>query len=167
MKEITDDIEVYRDDRYVLGLQDGIPYLVADEKHYELSCHPYEPCTYIKEGGVPVAVIHNAFDPDAVLKAFSCGKTVEAITGKQYTPKEFCVMLAFAAERLFDTDIGYVEGAIAVEKLKVLGAISPETAVYCADIGVRTISDRFSHSKKLTERVMYTEDGKVYLRIKK
>ena len=165
--DIQVDVVAYRDDHYVLGQKSGKPILSVDGKIYLLSCHPYEPCTYIKDNGVLVAVIHNAFDPIVVLKAFAKGNTVDSISGKVYEPKEFCEMLAFVANNLYDTDISYVEGAMAVEKLKTMGATSPETAVDVKDLGVRAISDRFSHSKKLTERVMYTEDGKVYVRINK
>ena len=50
-------------------------------------------------------------------------------------------------------------------KLKESGATSPETAIDVTSLGVRSISDRFSHSKRRKERVMYTEEGKVYVRI--
>ena len=161
------DVVVYSDDKYVLGQKDAEPYLTADGKVYSLSCHPYEPCTYIKNGGVLVSVIHNAFDPSVVLNAFAKGKTVDSISGKIYEAKEFCEMLTFAANNLYDTDISYVEGAMAVAKMKAMGAVTPESAVDVRELGVRKISDRFSHSKKLDERVMYTEEGKVYVRIKK
>ena len=157
------DATVYRDNCHVLGRKDGKPFFTAGGKTYYLSCHPYEPCTYIRDGGTLVSVIHKAFDPDSVMKAFAKGNTVDSITGKVYDAKEFCEMLAFAVNKHYDTDIGYVEGAMAVEKLKALGATSPETAVDVKYLGVRTISDRFSHSRKLTARVMYTGDGKAYL----
>ena len=161
------DVVVYRDDRYVLGQNDGKPFFMANGKIYSLSCHPYEPCLYIKTDRVLVAVIHNAFDPFDVLKAFAKGTAVDSISGKVYEAKEFCEMLAFVINKLYDTDISYVEGAMAVEKLKAMGATDSETAVDVKDLGIRTISDRFSHSRKLTERVMYRPDGKVYLLIKK
>ena len=161
------DVAVYRDDHYALGQKNGKPFFAADGKIYLLSCHPYEPCLYIKSGEVLVAVIHNAFDPFEVLKAFAKGNTVDSISGKKYEAKEFCEMLDFAANKLYDTDISYVEGAMAVKKLKEMGATDPETAVDVKNLGVRAISARFSHSRKLTERVMYRPDGKVYLRIKK
>ena len=56
---------------------------------------------------------------------------------------------------------------MAIEKMKELGATSPERAVGMDELGVKTISDIFSHSKKLAERVMRTENGKVYVQIKK
>jgi len=158
---------VYQDERYTLGQQDKTPYLTAGGKTYQLFCHPYEPCMYIKDGERLVTVIHNAFDPLFVLKAFAKGDSVIAITGNAYDPKAFCVMLEFAADHFDNTDISYIEGALAVKKLKELGAADPETAVDVKTLGVRTISDRFSHSKKLTERVMYTESGKAYVRVKK
>ena len=165
-KKLPENYGVFCDEHYSLGMKDGKPYFTADGKYYELSCQPYEPCLHIKDEGGTIAYIHNAFDPYYVIEAFYLGNTVEAITGKIYGPKEFCEMLAYAAGYLSDTDISYVEGAVAVEKLKALGANCPQNAVFCAELGVRAISDRFSHSKKREERVMYTEDGKVYVRIK-
>lgn len=75
---------VYQDERYTQGQQDKTSYFTADGKAYQLFCHPFEPCTYIKDGDKLVTVIHNAFDPQYVLKAFTKGNSVNAITGKAY-----------------------------------------------------------------------------------
>ena len=104
---------VYQDERYTLGQQEKTPYLTVEGKTYQLFSHPYEPCTYIKDGDRLVTVIHNAFDPLSVLEAFEEGNYVNAITGKAYDPKAFCVMLEFAANHFYDTDISYIEGALA------------------------------------------------------
>ena len=159
------DIIVYQDEHYTLGQKDTSPYFTADGITYLLSCHPYEPCTYIRDGERLVAVIHNAFNPLDVVEAFAKGNTVTSISGKVYDAKAFCVTIEFAASYLYDTDISYVESALAVKKLKESGATSPEAAIDIKALGVRSISDRFSHSKKRKERVMYTEEGKVYVRI--
>ena len=153
------------DARFALGIKDGQAYLEADGKTYFLSCHPYEPCTYISDARGTVTVVHDAFDPASVLEVFTRGQTVESVTGSRYDPQAFCEMLAFAAAHFSDTDIGYVEGAMAVERLKAMGATSPETAAELSRVGVRTISDRFSRGKKRAERVLYTQDGKAYVRI--
>lgn len=90
------------------------------------------------------------------------------VTGKIYGPQDFCRMLEFAVTVLgFDTDISYVEGAAAVRRMIEIGATGPEKAVHLRELGLRVISDCFSHSKKLSHRVMYTGDGRVYVRIKK
>ena len=169
MKTCNTDIDVivYQDKRYTLGQKDNHPFLAVDGRIYQLSSHPYEPCTFIKDGDKLISAIHNAFNLPDALKTFAKGNTVTLISGKAYDAKAFCTLVEFAAERLYDTDISYVEGALAVEKLKEMKALSPETAVDVRTLGVRTISDRFSHSKKLAERVLYTEDGKAYVRIKK
>lgn len=83
------DIIVYQDERYTLGQKDTSPYFTADGKTYMLSCHPYEPCTYIRDGERLVAVIHNAFDPLDAMKAFAKGKTVTSISGKSMMQKPF------------------------------------------------------------------------------
>lgn len=88
---------VYRDARYVLGMEEGYPYLVADGRKYRLTCHPYEPCLYITDENGFMAVVHNAFDPDCVLSSFEEGKTVESITGRVYNAYDFCRMVEYAA----------------------------------------------------------------------
>ncbi len=157
---------VYRDARFTLGWADGEPYLTADGTTYALSCQPYEPCTCLYRDGALVAAVHSAFDPDAALRAFARGERVAAITGRTYDARRFCELLAFSAQNCVDTDVSWVEGALAVERLKELDATAPDRAVTLRELDVRAISDRFSRSRKLTERVMYTDDGRVYLEIK-
>ena len=109
--------------------------------------------------------MHNAFTVEDI-RALAKGGTIAAVTGSEYDVGRLCRLLAFAAKNCPDCDIGYAEGAVALEGLKALGALSPETAVRPEAVGVRKISDAFSHSKKRRERVMVTEEGKVYVRIK-
>lgn len=156
---------IYRDERFLLSVRDGALYLTADGCEYELSCHPYEPCTYVKSAAGTVAV-HNAFEVSSAMEIFARGETIHAVTGKDYDAKAFCELLAHAATLGADTDVGYVEGALAVEKLIALGATAPETAVRLQSVGVRRISDAFSHSKKLQKRVLYTDDGRAYVQVK-
>ncbi len=164
--EEKDGGEVYRDERFALGRDEKGVFFRSGGASYELTCHPYEPCLYIKRNGVTFACIHNSFDPGDVLKAFGRGQTVTSVTGTVYDARAFCELLDFAAFNLEDADIGYAEGALAVERLKQMGAVSPQTAVSAAQLGLRSISERFSRSKKRSERVMYTDDGRVYVRIK-
>ena len=88
---------VYADGRYTLGQKDGEPYLIAEGKKYKLSCHPYEPCLYITGEDGFLTTVHNAFDPFDVLAAAHRGETITAITGREYTAKDFCDMVSFAA----------------------------------------------------------------------
>ena len=157
---------VYMDDRYALIQERGKAFFISEGRLYRLSCHPYEPCTYINIGNGIFISIHNAFDPLSVVEIFARGKTVTSLSGKVYDGRQFCEMLDFMIKHFSDTDISYLEGAIAVNKMKQMGAVSAESAVEVEKLGVRKISDNFSHSRKLDERVMYTSDGKVYLRIK-
>ena len=92
------DCEVYRDERYVLGMYDGYPYLTINDKKYVLTCHPYEPCLYITREGGSMTAVHNAFDPFYVLEAFRGGETVTSITGLEYDAKGFCRMIEYAAD---------------------------------------------------------------------
>ena len=118
---LNKDMIVYKDERYTLELKDKDPYLTVGGKTYQLSCHPYEPCTYIREGERLVSVIHNAFDTSYVIEAFSKGETVTSISGKLYDAESFCTLIAFAADSLYDTDISYAESALAVKELKESG----------------------------------------------
>ena len=157
---------VYRDERYALVQEKERAYFVLEGRCYRLSCHPYEPLTYIDAGDGTMFIIHNAFDPFSVLETFAAGKNVTSITGKIYDRKRFCEMLDFMIGNFRDTDIGYLEGAMAVARMKELDITSPEKAVEVQSLGLRKISERFSHSRKLDERVMYTAQGKVYLKIR-
>lgn len=158
---------VYQDEQYTLSQNGSAPLFTTGGRTYSLSCNPHEPCMYIESPDSAAIYIHNAFDPDYALNSFANGKTVTSITGKVYTALDFCEALEYAVQNCLGTDIGYIEGALSVRRLIELGAQTPETAVSLKYIGVKSISDRFSHSKKLTERVMYTDEGKAYVRIKK
>ncbi|MBQ9467610.1 MAG: hypothetical protein IJU52_01215 [Clostridia bacterium] len=101
--DVHKDAVVYRDGRYTLGQQNGLPYLIANGKRLTLTCHPYEPCLYITEENGCKTAVHNAFDPFDVLKAFDKGITVTSITGREYGALDFCRMVECAAGM---TDIG-------------------------------------------------------------
>lgn len=92
-------IEVYKDEQYTLGQEDGRAYLVTNKSKYILSCHPYEPCLYITDENGALTVVRNAFDPFAVLERFYNGDTVDSITGFRYTARDFCRMVEYAAGR--------------------------------------------------------------------
>ena len=157
---------LYREEGLALTEEDGELVLHAGEKSCRLSCQPYEPCTYLYRGDSLSAVVHNAFTLEEIRALAEQGGTVRAVTGSEYDVGRLCRLLAFAAENCPDCDIGYAEGAVALEGLKALGALSPETAVSPSAVGVQRISDAFSHSKRRKERVLYTPEGKVYVRIK-
>lgn len=88
---------VYRDNHYTLGWKDGLPYLRADGKMYWLSCSPHEPCLYITAPDGDRMELHYAFDPSDVLRDFARGRTVTSITGREYSPRDFCALVASAA----------------------------------------------------------------------
>ena len=156
---------LYGEEGLALTEKDGELFLRIGEKSCLLACHPYEPCTRLYRGENLCAAVHNAFTAEEI-RALAEGGTIMAVTGSEYDVGRLCRLLAFAAENCPDCDIGYAEGAVALEALKALGALSPETAVSPSKVGVRKISDAFSHSKRRKERVLYTPEGKVYVRIK-
>ncbi|MBR3251764.1 MAG: hypothetical protein IKF80_08630 [Erysipelotrichaceae bacterium] len=157
---------VYMDESYAFVQERQTVYFVSRGRCYKLSCHPYEPCTYIDTGKDTAICIHNAFDPFSVIETFVAGKNISSISGKIYDRKQFCEMLDFMIDNYSDTDISYLEGAMAIRKMKQLDITSPEKAIEVQSLGLRKISENFSHSRKLNERVMYTADGKVYLKIR-
>ena len=91
--------KVFDDGRFTLGESAGEAYLIADGKRYALSCHPFEPCLYIKDESGALTVVRNAFDPQAALAAFARGETVESITGREYDALDFCEAVEYAAGR--------------------------------------------------------------------
>ena len=94
------DAIVYDDGHYVLGQKNGVPYLKTNGRIYTLSCHPYEPCLYIKDENGVMTAVHNAFDPSYVIEAFYNGVTVTSITGCEYSAIDFCRMVEYAANSL-------------------------------------------------------------------
>ena len=94
---MNDNDIVYRDGRFVLGFANGSPYLTFGGTTYELSCHPFEPCLYIKGPDGSLTAVRNAFDPSSVLETFSEGGTVTSATGRIYDAEAFCRMAAYAA----------------------------------------------------------------------
>ena len=160
------ELTLYRGEDLALTEEDGKLFLRAGTEVYRLESHPYEPCAYLCRGEDLLAVIRNAFTTETIGSLAKNGGTISAVTGSRYDIGRVCRLLAYAAENGLNCDIGYAEGAIALEELKKLGALSPETAVSSSAVGVRKISEAFSHAKKRKERVMVTEEGKVYVRIK-
>ena len=158
---------LYREGELALTVDNGELFLHAGGSAYRLASHPYEPCTYLYQGEALRAAVHNAFTLEELRALSETGGALRAVTGSEYDLGRVCRLLAYAAEHCPDHDLGYVEGAVALEGLKALGALSPETAVSPEAVGVRRISDAFSHSKKRKERVMVTEEGTVYVRIEK
>ncbi|MBO4476589.1 MAG: hypothetical protein J5737_07715 [Bacteroidales bacterium] len=99
---------VYSDGRYTLGKEDGLPYIIINGSRYRLTCHPYEPCLYITDELEVLTAVHNAFDPDSVLREFAGGRTVTSITGREYDAADFCRMVEYASG-MVDIQIDYAE----------------------------------------------------------
>ena len=157
---------LHREGRLLLAEAEGELCFFDGTLAYAVSSHPYEPCTYLMRRGKTVVVIRSAFDRDSILAAARKGDTLKAVTGSEYDAGRICRLLACAAEFCPDCDIGCAEGKLAVEQMKALGALSPETAVPPEVLGVRGVDSAFSRARRLTERVMRTEDGRLYVRIK-
>ncbi len=72
-------------------------------------------------------------------------------------------ILALAVLHGPDVDSSYLEGLVAMDALRELGALSPEDAVFPEEIGFRRIPVSASRSRRHAERVARTEDGRAYL----
>ncbi len=88
---------VFTDGRYILGWENGLPFININGEEYLLTCHPYEPCLYITDNDGGMTAVHNAFDPSCVLESFADGDTVTSITGREYDASDFCEMVEYAS----------------------------------------------------------------------
>ena len=91
-----------KEDFGILNLSsDEVTYTYKNEI-YRLSSHPYEPCLFLYRGDELVCVLHNAYNPEHLVKAFSAGETVKTNYGKdndkEYDEKGFCKVLAAALD---------------------------------------------------------------------
>ena len=81
---------------------DEVTYTYKNET-YQLYSHPYEPCLYLYRGDELVCTLHNAYNPEQLVKAFSAGETVKTNYGKDYDKEfdeaGFCRVLAQRAGR--------------------------------------------------------------------
>lgn len=75
-----------------------MPFIEIKGEKYDLTCHPYEPCLYIKGARENITAVHNSFDPSSVLELIRDGKKFTSITGREYGAKDFCRMVESAAE---------------------------------------------------------------------
>ena len=66
---------------------DEVTYTYKGET-YQLSSHPYEPCLYLWKDGVCVCTLHNAYNPEDLVRAFTAGKTITTNYSKDFD-KEF------------------------------------------------------------------------------
>ena len=73
-------------------------FYIYKDKKYSLTSHPYEPCLYIKNGTEIVCILHNAFDTDTLIDAFSYGGKVAAMDGSKHNEQDFCGILAAAVD---------------------------------------------------------------------
>ena len=80
---------------------DEVTYTYKNET-YQLYSHPYEQCLYLYRGDELVCTLHNAYNPEQLVKAFSAGETVKTNYGKDYDKEfdeaGFCRVLAAALD---------------------------------------------------------------------
>lgn len=80
----------------LLAIADGEAWLVEGTEACRLSCHPFEPCTYIRPAGGGMIAIHNAFSIPEDLEALAASKAVVSVTGRSWDGAGFCRVLLAA-----------------------------------------------------------------------
>jgi len=102
---------IYQNEDAVLSLENGKATLYHSGEAYTFGCHPYEPMTIICKADVPVGYIHNAFDVDAVCKAFMTDPEylVNTISRHYHNAEHFCRLLTVAIDRSHDWQIDELE----------------------------------------------------------
>lgn len=81
-----------------LIMEDTAVWFVYRGEKYYISCHPYEPCLYLKQGDTYALTLHNAFTQEEIIKVFRAGRRLRAIDGTTYDETEFCKVLAGALD---------------------------------------------------------------------
>ncbi|MBO4477474.1 MAG: HAD family hydrolase [Lachnospiraceae bacterium] len=81
-----------------LIMEDTAVWFVYHGEKYFISCHPYEPCLYLKQGDKYALTLHNAFTQEEIIKVFRAGQRLRAIDGTTYDETEFCKALAGALD---------------------------------------------------------------------
>ena len=98
---------------------DELTYTYKNET-YQLYSHPYEPCLYLYKGDELVCTLHNAYNPEQLVKAFSAGETVQTNYGKDYDKEfdeaGFCRVLAAALDSRRDNMDLFDAAKLAKEK---------------------------------------------------
>ena len=107
--------------------------------------------------------IHNAFDEVEIRRIAERGGSTESASGNSYGIGRVMRILELAVRNGPEVDASYLEGLMAAEILRDLGAFSPEDAVSMEDIGFRRILGANRRSRRPAEQVVCTEDGRVYL----
>ncbi len=77
-------------------LKDTRPYLRYGGEEYTLSCHPGDPCTYIRKNSKIIITIRNAFEIYGAYDTLAEGGTVTSVSGREYDAPAFCALLAAA-----------------------------------------------------------------------
>ena len=142
---------------------DGRLHLMDGSMDWTIGSHPRDPTTYLSEGDDVRVTIRNAFDETEIRRVAAHGGTTTSISGNEYDAGRLMRLLALAVRLGPDTDISRLEDAMAVEALRAAGATGPDAAVRPEDIGFRSIQESRGRPGKPSERVMRTDDGRVYL----
>lgn len=152
---------LYKDNEFELAIDNVGLYLCINEGRYELSCHPYEPCTYIKtiDGAVDI-VMHNAFDLSFVVKDFEEGQKTNGGNVYGYiSALEFCKII----NTFIMKDKTLKKQRIARETgYKTASNFNGRLIKYYDGYFIYGETDRESWDKTIYTAIKYDENGDVY-----
>lgn len=85
---------LYQDNKFELAYNEKGMYLDINGERYILSCHPYNPSTYIKSQDGTVNIEASAgFDLSFVVQDFENGQNTYHWRYKEISPLRFCEMM--------------------------------------------------------------------------
>ncbi len=85
-------------------------FFVENNNKYSVTCHPYEPCIYLKKDDKIVAIIHNSFTTEEIIGVSRGEYKVTAVSGKEYDLDGITNLFSCVINNsIYEADISYVE----------------------------------------------------------
>ena len=142
--ENEDEILYQSTDIYLIKRKDEL-FFVEDGSVYNISCHPYEPCLYLKLDNKIIAIIHNSFNTFEIEDVARKNSKIRAITGRDYDIKAICELLICAINsKKYDTDISYLEKKLSDE-------------IFTPKMKQKQLLNEINNIKEITDDIFYEE----------
>ena len=154
---------IYQDGN--IALKDGGDRLlltVGEDTHIITDNTYFEPDIFIKTSDRKLITVSHSFTLKEIVHAIERNADIRMITGNQYDIKGVIKLLIKAIELgEKQVDISYLEGHCFMDYMRERGAVSPETAVSPAEVGMDNpnLMYVFLHSHKVEK----TPEGLFYL----
>ena len=153
----------FMDSLVVFGAKDDNVYIIHGDRSYLLTSNILEPCLYVESSDKKTKILHHAFTVDKLCELAQTRGILKLVSGNEYNAKGLITIILRAMELpQDDMDIDYAEGFLYMDRMKIMGAVSEETAVESERLGLHDnrSMQKFIHCKKVGE----TADGRLYLR---